>query len=190
LAKIKLLEIMKKSIRIQDITLFIDARAANISRPIDLSQFIEVIANGKSSIKFVKETGAPFWLYNLKNAENTLKGIKKAIRDGKRQYTLPMNHVLAEEEFRIKESLSQALATAFSVQMSKEEFLNATSCLQLTEVDISFLEDNSIPKRFSGELGIKILSTALFETLGTPPYFKANRSRFWKQLLLNTKKRK
>jgi hypothetical protein len=181
---------MKKNlIRVEDVNLLIDASNAGITRPIDVSDFTEIIAHGPSSLKFVRSNGSPFWLYNLKNSENTLKMIRRAITRGNETISLPSNHVLKEDEYRIKEKLNEALNTAFAVNMDREEFLNAASCLQLTQVDLSFLEDNRLPKRFNNKVGIKVLGIALFELLGVPPYFKAHKERFWKYLLEQAAKR-
>jgi hypothetical protein len=142
------------SIRFNSEKLLIDASAAGIMRPIDISQFVGVQAPGKSSLRFVKASGAPFWLYNLSNASAILKGLKKAIDRGDLTYIIQEKHILKEEEFKIKIKLSEALNTAFTHKMDRETFLNEAGCLEV------------------------------------PPYFKANKKRYWKQLLLNTRNSK
>lgn len=178
-----------KSVRFQKtgITLMIDARAAGISRLIDCSKFVEVSSPHKASLRFTKEDGPPFWVYNLSNSANTLKGLQEAIRNGKETYILPYNHILAEDEYLIKETLSQALVTALSREVSAEILLSSLGFLSFSLADLAMLEDNQIPKRFNTDLGIRTLGMLLFEVLGTPPYFKANKTRFWTVLLKKCK---
>jgi hypothetical protein len=87
----------------------------------------------------------------------------------------------------LKESLPEALHAAFGIVMNSAEFLASTSCISLTEIDIANLEKNYLPKRFNNKLGVKVLSTVLYELLATPPYYRANKELYWKALLKSTK---
>lgn len=163
----------------------IDARQAGITRVIKLENFELIETVGKNKIRFTTKAGKIFWLYNLKDSTTTFNLIVGNLELV--SILIPDTHVLEEDSITIKESVGQALSLAFQVSASSEELLRQGKSISLDVKDLDNLNNCVIPSRFNSKLGVKVLGLVLFQVLGTPPYFKANASRYWTTLLKRCK---